>query len=167
MPRGWRLREGESVSIDGVCSTIQNPLPRSFRLVYMAETLRKTTLGRLTLGSRVNLERSLTLRSPLGGHLVLGHVDTTARIMQVRKDGTAKIYEFRIAQKFSQYIVPKGPIAVDGISLTVVNSRPGRFTTSLLAYTLERTTLGRKQVGDQVNIETDLFAKYIEKLVKR
>jgi riboflavin synthase len=167
VPRGWRLQEGDSVSVEGVCSTVQKAGRRSFRVIYMQETLRKTTLGKLAVGNRVNLERSLTLQSPLGGHLVLGHVDTTARIARVRNDGDAKLYEFQIAPHFSRYIVSKGSIAVDGISLTVVRSRPGRFTTSLLSYTLARTTLGGKRAGGAVNIEIDLLAKYLERLMRR
>ncbi len=166
-PQDWRLQEGESVSVSGVCSTIQQAGRRSFQLVYMPETLRKTTLGELGPGNHVNLERSLTLQSLLGGHVVMGHVDTTARLTGIRDDGTAKIYEFQIAPRFSRYIVSKGSVAVDGISLTVVDSRDGRFTVSLLEYTLARTTLGRRRTGDRVNIETDILAKYVEKLAKR
>ncbi len=164
LPRGWRLREGESVSVDGVCSTAQHTDSRCFEVVYMPETLRKTTLGERAAGHRVNLERSLTLRSLLGGHLVMGHVDTTAPIATIRDEGSAEIYEFTIAPRFSRYIVSKGSIAIDGTSLTVVESRSGRFSVSLLEYTLRRTTLGEKRAGDRVNIETDILAKYIEKL---
>lgn len=164
LPRGWKFREGESVSVDGVCSTVQKSNGRVFQVTYMPETLRKTTLGHIDAGDDVNLERSLRLNSLIGGHLVQGHVDTTARIVSVRNEGEAKIYGFELPRRFSRYIIEKGSIAVDGISLTVVDSRPGRFTVSLLAYTLARTTLGRKRVGDRVNIELDLLAKYLEKL---
>ncbi len=165
-PRGWRLQAGQSVSVDGVCSTVQRVNRAWFQVAYMPETLRKTTLGERKVGDGVNLERSLTLQTLLGGHLVMGHVDTTARIIGIREDGSAKIYEFHIPRPFARYVVPKGCIAVDGISLTVVDAGRGRFTTSLLPYTLRCTTLGGKKAGDRVNIETDIVAKYLEKLVK-
>lgn len=165
LPKGWRLREGESVSVDGVCSTVQKSAERAFQVTYMPETLRKTTLSRLGARASVNLERSLRLNGLIGGHLVQGHVDTTARIERARKEGEARVYEFALPRRFSRYIIAKGSIAVDGISLTVVEVKPGRFTVSLLAYTLGRTTLGRKGPGDLVNIELDMLAKYLEKLL--
>jgi riboflavin synthase len=133
----------------------------------MPETLRRTTLGGLCRADRVNLERSLTLSSLIGGHLIQGHVDTIARIRFIRPEGEAKLYEFAIPRRFSRYIVEKGPIAIDGVSLTVVRSRPGFFTVSLLAYTLSHTTLGDKKPGDLVNIEADIVAKYVERLTRR
>ncbi len=165
-PRGWKLKEGESVSVEGVCSTVQKTNGRVFQVTYMPETLRRSTLGGVRLRDAVNLERSLTLASLIGGHLVQGHVDATGRITGVRSEGEAKIYEFAVPRRLSHYIVEKGSIAIDGISLTVVRSRPGRFTLSLLAYTLSRTTLGRKKTGDRVNVEIDVLAKYIEKLIR-
>lgn len=166
-PRGWKLRDGESISVDGVCSTVQKSNGRVFQVTYMLETLRRSTLGGLRPRDSVNLERSLTLASLIGGHLVQGHVDATARIRSVKTEGGARIYEFEIPRRFSRYIVEKGSVAVDGVSLTVVSSPPGRFTVSLLAYTLSRTTLGRKGPGDRVNVEVDILAKYIEKLARR
>ncbi len=165
-PRGWKLKEGESVSVEGVCSTVQETNGRVFRVTYMPETLRRSTLGDVRPRDAVNLERSLTLASLIGGHLVQGHVDATGRITGVRSEGESKIYEFAVPRRLSRYIVEKGSIAIDGISLTVVRSRPGRFTVSLLAYTLSRTTLGRKKPGDRVNVEIDVLAKYIEKLIR-
>src|SRR5207245_11246939 len=140
-PRGWRLREGESVSVDGVCSTVQKSNAHAFKVVYMPETLRRTTLGGLKARDRVNLERCLSLSSLIGGHLVLGHVDATARIARVHPEGDAKIHTFEIPRPLSRYIVEKGSIAVDGVSLTVVSSKPGQFTASLLSFTLRLTTL--------------------------
>ncbi len=164
-PRGWKLQPGESVCVEGVCSTVQEQNRRAFRVIYMGETLRRSTLGRLQPGERVNLERSLTPASLIGGHLVQGHVDTTARIARVRNGGEAKIYEFSLPSRFSRYLVEKGSVAVDGISLTVVKAGRARFTVSLLDYTLQRTTLGAKGRGDLVNIEVDLLAKYVERLL--
>lgn len=166
-PRGWRLKEGESVAVEGVCSTVQRTHGRAFQVTYMPETLRRSTLGALRPRDSVNLERSLTLASLIGGHLVQGHVDATGRIRSVRSEGEARIYEFQVPRKFSRYIVEKGSIAMDGISLTVVSSRPGRFTVSLLAYTLSHTTLGGKKPGDRVNMEIDMVAKYLEKLTRK
>ncbi|MHB8656016.1 MAG: riboflavin synthase [Terriglobia bacterium] len=165
-PVGWKLGLGESVCVDGVCSTVQKVDRGSFQVCYMPETLRLTTLINARRMGRVNLERSLTLDGLIGGHLVQGHVDTTARIGSVKNEGEAKLYEFKIPRRFSRYIADKGSIAVDGISLTVVKSLPGRFTVSLLDYTLTRTTLGNKRPGDRVNIEVDVLAKYVEKLLR-
>jgi len=133
----------------------------------MPETLRKTTLGGLKPGDPVNLERSLTLQSLIGGHLVQGHVDTSARIKSIRDEGEARIFTFLVPARFSRYIVPKGSIAIDGISLTVVEAGRSSFQCSLLAYTLGHTTLGSKGPGGQVNIEVDILGKYIERLLKR
>jgi len=166
-PKGWRLKEGESVSVEGVCSTVQKTDRRTFHVTYMPETLRRSTLGGLRPLDSLNLERSLTLSSLIGGHLVQGHVDATARILKVRNEGEAKMYEFELPRRLSRFIVEKGSIALDGISLTVVRSRPGRFTVSFLAYTLNRTTMGAKGPGDWVNVEIDVIAKYIEKLTRR
>ena len=166
-PAAWKLRDGESVSVEGVCSTIQSFNKNSFQVVYMPETLRKTTLGELKTGDAVNLERCLTLQSLIGGHLVQGHVDTTARIKKIQNEGEARLYTFQLPARFSRYIVPKGSIAVDGISLTVVQGTRSTFQCSLLAYTLEHTTLGGKKLGQQVNIEVDILGKYIERLLKK
>ncbi len=163
-PRGWRLREGESVAVDGVCSTVQRITPRAFHVVYMHETLRRTTLGGLEQKSLVNLERSLSLNSLIGGHLVQGHVDGTSRITAVRPDGNAKIYRFELPPRYSRYIVEKGSVALDGISLTVAGCGARWFTVSLLEYTLGHTTLGAKSVNGRVNLEVDMIAKYLEKL---
>ena len=166
-PRGWKLQDGESISIEGVCSTVQSFDRNSFRVVYMPETLRKTTLGNLVTGNEVNLERCLTLQSLIGGHLVQGHVDTRARIRSIKNEGEARLYTFQLPTRFSRYIVPKGSIAVDGISLTVVEATRTTFQCSLLAYTLGHTTLGGKRPGHKVNIEVDILGKYIERLLNK
>ncbi|MGH9454667.1 MAG: riboflavin synthase [Terriglobia bacterium] len=166
-PRGWKFQEGESVCVEGVCSTVQKTPGAAFQVIYMPETLRRSTLGRLEPGSPVNLERSLRLNSLLGGHLVQGHVDATGRIRKITQEGEARIYQIEVPQRLSKYLVAKGSIAVDGVSLTVVKSKPARFTVSLLDYTLRRTTLGKKHVGDRVNLEVDVLAKYVEKLLAK
>jgi riboflavin synthase len=166
-PRGWKPRLGESIAVDGVCSTVQRVAARAFSVVYMHETLRRTTLGNRNAGDGVNLERSLRLNSLIGGHLVQGHVDTVSRIVAVQPDGDARIYRFQLAARYARYVAAKGSVALDGISLTVVDVRRGWFSVSLLAYTLSHTTLGKKGPGDFVNLEVDMLAKYVERLMQR
>lgn len=166
-PRSWKLRAGESVCVDGVCSTVQRAVNASFQVTYMPETLRRTTLRNAGAGDYVNLERSLRLASLLGGHLVQGHVDTEAVIQGIWPEGEARIYELKVPRRFSRYIVEKGSIAVHGVSLTITGVRQGTFRVSLLGYTLSRTTLGSKKPGQRVNIEVDVLAKYVEKLLSR
>jgi len=164
-PRGWKPRLGESIAVEGVCSTVQKVAARTFTVVYMAETLRRTTLGARQAGDHVNLERSLRLNSLIGGHLVQGHVDAVSRIVEVRPEGDARIYRFALPAPFARYVAAKGSVALDGISLTVVDVRRAWFTVSLFAYTLGRTTLGNKGPGDSVNLEVDMLAKYVERLM--
>lgn len=164
-PRAWRLREGESVCVEGVCSTVQTVKPAAFQVIYMPETLRRSTLAGLRCGSFVNLERSLTLQSLIGGHLVQGHVDAVAQVVKTRKDGAAMVYEFAAPRRILRYIVEKGSVAIDGVSLTVTSVSRNSFAVSLLEYTLSHTTLGKKGRGSHVNIEVDIIAKYVEKLL--
>jgi riboflavin synthase len=166
-PRRWRLSVGESVAVEGVCSTVQASGAGEFRVVYMRETLRRTTLGELTQGSRVNLERSLRLNDLVGGHLVQGHVDAQVRLAGVRRDGGAWIYKISVPQKYRRFIVEKGSVALDGTSLTVASLTATSFTVSLLEFTLEHTTLGGRKPGDRLNLEVDLMAKYAAKLLSR
>lgn len=164
-PAQWKLKPGESISVEGVCSTVQKVNGGSFEVTYMPETLRKTTLSGLQSKSRVNLERSLTLNSLIGGHLVQGHVDVVGRIVSIRPEETSKIYTFEIPRRLTRYLVEKGSVAIDGISLTVVDLGGLHFSVSLLDYTLRHTTLGAKGVGDSVNIEVDVLSKYVAKLL--
>ena len=165
-PREWKLDEGESISVDGVCSTVLKNEGQEFQVEYMPETLRRTTLGNLKEGRPVNLERSLHLNSLLSGHLVQGHVDCTGRIESIKQDGGAKVYGFQPEENFDRYLVPRGSVSIDGISLTVVETRPGWFSTSLIPYTLDNTTLRTKSADDKVNLEFDVMAKYAEKLLE-
>lgn len=151
--------------VEGVCSTVERRTAQAFEVIYMPETLRRTTLGGLIPGSSVNLERCLTLRSLIGGHLVQGHVDATARINKVTADGGAAIYEFVPPRRLMRYVVEKGSVAIDGISLTVVQAGRDRFTVSLLERTLSHTTMGGKRCGGRVNVEVDVMAKYAERLL--
>ena len=166
VPKKWKLTEGESINIDGICSTVEKITKKTFSVFYMAETLRKTNLSGLNSSHVFNLERSLTLQSLIGGHLVSGHVDTTARLISIKSEGEAKVLTFGLSSKFTKYIIYKGSICVNGVSLTVVHVNKGSFIVSLIPYTLSHTNLGGLKKGDTVNIELDLIAKYLEKLAE-
>lgn len=155
---------GGSIAVNGVCLTVTGFTADSFSVDTMPETIERTNLGQLGVGSKLNLERPLTLGKPLGGHLVQGHIDNTARLASVMRDGEATIMRFETRPEIMHYIVNKGFIAVDGVSLTVMDRDAGSFTVSLVGYTRENTTLGSKRVGDPVNLEVDIIAKYVERL---
>ncbi len=155
---------GGSIAVNGVCLTITNFDANSFSVDMMPETLIRTNLGLLGAGDRVNLERPLVLGGRLGGHLVQGHVDDTARVASVTWDGETMLIRFEASAEVMRYIVEKGFIAVDGVSLTVVTRNAGSFQVSIVNYTQKHTTLGSRQVGDLVNLEIDIIAKYVEQL---
>ncbi len=155
---------GGSIAVNGVCLTVTGFTADSFSVDTMPETVERTNLGQLGAGSKLNLERPLTLGKPLGGHLVQGHIDGTGRVASVMPDGEATIIRFETRPEIMHYIVNKGFIAVDGVSLTVMDRDSGSFTVSLVGYTRENTTLGGKRVGDLVNLEVDIIAKYVERL---
>jgi len=155
---------GGSVAVNGVCLTIINFNTRSFSVDIMPETLRQTNLGLLTVGDEVNLERPLTLGKPLGGHLVQGHVDGTGRVASILREGGAMMIRFEAPPELMRYIVKKGFIAVDGVSLTVVDFDASSFLVSVVDYTQKHTTLGSRRMGDLVNLEVDIIAKYVERL---
>ncbi len=155
---------GGSIAVNGVCLTITNFDANSFSVDMMPETLIRTNLGLLGAGDRVNLERPLVLGGRLGGHLVQGHVDDTARVASVTWDGETMLIRFEADPEVMRYIVEKGFIAVDGVSLTVVTRNAGSFQVSIVNYTQKHTTLGSRQVGDLVNLEIDIIAKYVEQL---
>jgi len=155
---------GGSMAVNGICLTITNFNANSFSVDIMPETLMRTNLGLLRAGDRVNLERALTLGGRLGGHLVQGHVDDTGRVASVTWDGETMLIRFEAPPKVMDYIVDKGFIAVDGVSLTVVTKNTGSFQVSIVDYTQKHTTLGSRQVGDLVNLEVDIMAKYVEQL---
>jgi riboflavin synthase len=158
---------GDSIAVNGVCLTLISLENRSFSVNVMPETLRCTNLGRLHYGDQVNLERALVLGERLGGHLVLGHVDDTGEVMYVTSEEAAHIMRISAPAKLMPYIVDKGFIAVDGVSLTIVNFDDFSFSVSLVAYTMDHTTLGRRSPGDLVNLEADIIAKYVESLKER
>ncbi len=155
---------GGSIAVNGVCLTITNFNNNSFSVDIMSETLKRSNLGLLSAGDRINLERPLALGGRLGGHLVQGHIDATGRMASVRWDGEAMLIRFEAPPEVMRYVVEKGFIAVDGVSLTVVTKDTSSFQVSIVDYTRKHTTLGGRQVGDSVNLEVDIIAKYVEQL---
>jgi len=158
---------GASIAVNGVCLTVVSLESRGFSVDVMPETLRCTNLGGLHYNDGVNLERALALGGRLGGHLVLGHVDGTGELMDVSTEETAHIMRISAPAKLMPYIVDKGFIAVDGVSLTIVDFDDFSFVVSLVGYTREYTTLGRRKPGQIVNLEADIIAKYVESLKER
>ena len=159
-------RIGDSIAVNGACLTIAEIEKDCLSFDVMPETLRRTNLGVLEPGSPVNLERPLTLNARLGGHIMQGHVDGRGTVVSVTPDKDAWIMEIKPPEDLLPYIVAKGFIGVDGASLTVVDRRPETFTVSLVTYTWEHTTLCQRAVGQPVNLEVDILAKYVEQLVK-
>jgi riboflavin synthase len=158
------MRIGGSIAVNGACLTVVSLENRGFSANIMPETLRSTNLGGLRYSDRVNLERALPLGGRLGGHLVLGHIDDTGEVIEITREEGARIMKISPCERLMPYIVDKGLVAVDGVSLTVVAFDAVSFVVSLVAYTMEHTTLGMRRPGDVVNIETDILAKYVEKL---
>lgn len=165
--RAFPMTVGESLAINGVCLTVQQAEGVLLHFDAVPETLRRTNLGDLQPGDRVNLERPLTPESRLGGHFVQGHVDTTAHLLEVRPEGNARVLHFQLDDiQYMRYIVPKGSIAVDGISLTVVDVGEDWFTVWIIPHTWAATNLHTRGVGERVNIETDILARYVERLLQ-
>jgi riboflavin synthase len=158
-----RLEIGDSINVNGACQTVIETDTGSFTVEAVEETQKKTTLGQLKRNDLVNLERSLRFSDRLGGHLVTGHVDCVGKIKSIVKKEGSFLYEFELPEKYLAYLVGKGSVAVDGISLTVVEVLEDSFSVSIIPFTLKNTTLGTKKVGDLVNIETDLIGKYVER----
>lgn len=164
LPAG-ELSLGESVAVDGVCLTVTEKDARRFRVLAGAETLRRTTLGGVATGRRVNLERALRLGDRLGGHMVQGHVDGIATLVERNDAGANLELSFEAAPELLRYVVEKGSICVDGISLTVNRVSDTRFGVALIPHTVSETALADKAVGDAVNLEVDMIAKYVERLL--
>ncbi|MDP3996232.1 MAG: riboflavin synthase [bacterium] len=164
-PDGFEFPLGSSVAINGVCSTVVENKNSHFSVLYMPETLKKTTVSFWKEKDVVNLEQSLSANELLDGHIVTGHVDTKGEISS-RQDGKKGcILKILFPPEFSKFIAPKGSVAVDGVSLTVVDSTKETFTVALVPYTLLHTNLGKKREKDKVNIETDILAKYLARLI--
>ncbi|MFJ8854711.1 riboflavin synthase [Streptomyces sp. NPDC102437] len=158
-------KHGDSIAVNGVCLTVVDLGDGEFTADVMAETLNRSSLGALDTGSRVNLERPMAVGGRLGGHIVQGHVDGTGHIVERRISENWEIVKVSLPAHLSRYVVEKGSITVDGVSLTVVDAGPDYFTISLIPTTLALTTLGIKEPGDPVNLEVDVIAKYVERLL--
>lgn len=156
---------GDSISVSGVCLTVVDFGENGFTVEATPETMRTTNLGELASGSVVNLERPVRLGGKMGGHLVSGHVDGTGRIVDIRREGESYVIAFQVPEHLMRYIVPKGSVAVEGISLTVVETQGDRFTVAIIPFTYRETTISQKRVGSVVNIECDVIGKYVERLL--
>ena len=157
---------GDSISVNGCCLTVAERTDQTFTADVMQETLDKTSLHGVRAGDRVNLERAVTVDKRLGGHIVQGHVDGVGTVLARTPSEHWEVVEVQMPEEMGRYLVDKGSITVDGVSLTVVEAGPDRFTVSLIPETLARTTLGFRAPGDRVNLEVDVIAKHVEKLVR-
>ncbi|MEA2207962.1 MAG: riboflavin synthase, partial [Solirubrobacteraceae bacterium] len=160
-----RLGEGDSIAVNGVCLTASDVHDGSFAADAMGETLMRSSLGELQTGSPVNLELALRAEDRLGGHVVQGHVDATGPVCSVAEDGIARVLEIELDPLLERYLVEKGSVAIDGVSLTVSALRERGFAVSLIPETLRRTTLGELVQGARVNVEVDVLAKHVERLM--
>ncbi|MFC2033867.1 riboflavin synthase [Chloroflexota bacterium] len=157
-----KMKLGESIAVNGTCLTVTSFDKKSFSVDVMKETLERTNLGSLTVGDKVNLESPLALGASVGGHLVQGHVDATGKVTSTSWDGEAMLVRFEAPPEVLYYIVEKGFITIDGISLTVVSRNNTSFQVSVVNYTRQHTTLDDRKIGSSVNLEVDIIAKYIE-----
>jgi riboflavin synthase len=158
---------GASVAVNGACLTVVKKLKGAFIVDVSPETLARTNLAQLQTGSLVNLEQSLRLQERLGGHLVTGHVDGVATVESIRKQGEFTIFDFRLPVRLGAFLVAKGSVAVDGISLTVNDCRRDGFSVAIIPFTLRHTNLHARSLGDKVNIETDLIGKYVHSFMSQ
>ena len=162
---GRDMTVGDSIAVDGVCLTVTKFVRGAFLADVSEETVQRTTLGMVRQGSKVNLERAMRMSDRLGGHIVTGHVDGIGEIVLKRPAGNSIVYEFSAPASVLPYIAPKGSVAVDGVSLTVAQVRPGGFTVAVIPHTEASTTLSAKQAGAPVNMEADTLAKYVRRFV--
>lgn len=156
-----KIALGDSIAINGTCLTVISLIEQGFKVEAMPETFRRTNLGSLQVGDHVNIEPALAVNDKLDGHFVLGHVDTTAEVTNVVSDQNSVVLSFELEPKYRRYIVEKGSVAIDGVSLTVSGVTDTGFQVSLIPFTLQETILGELKAGNQVNIETDILGKYI------
>ncbi len=161
------VRPGDSIAVNGVCLTVVDPTPTGFSADVMQETMRRSSLATLASGARVNLERAVRASDRLGGHIVQGHVDCTGVIAAIDPRDEWTVVRVDVPESMTRYMVEKGSICVDGVSLTIVSVDGAGFTVSLIPTTLAETTLGTRSVGDRVNIEVDVLAKYVERLLEQ
>ena len=160
------VRLGDSIAVNGVCLTVTRMDSNIFQADVMNETLNRSSLGRLSSGSYVNLERAMQAGGRFGGHIVSGHIDGTGRISSIKNDGIAVWYTVLAGSGILRYIVEKGSVAIDGISLTVAKVTDHDFSVSVIPHTAEMTILSSKKIGDIVNLENDIIGKYVEKLIQ-
>lgn len=160
------IQLGDSIAVNGVCLTVTDFDGSTFQADVMNETLSRSSLGSLKTGSPVNLERAMSAEGRFGGHIVSGHIDGTGTISNIRKDGIAVWYTITASPHIMRYIIEKGSIAIDGISLTVAKVTDTSFSVSIIPHTAEQTILSQKSRGDTVNLENDMIGKYVEKLMK-
>ena len=163
-PDGFDL--GESIAVNGCCLTIIQA-EDSIKFELSPETLARTSLGDLIPGSVVNLERAMTADGRFGGHIVQGHVDTPGTVVSITPSGNSVIYGFQAPFEYDRYLIDKGSVTVDGISLTVVGPKEGKFNVWVIPHTLQETNLGTRSIGDKVNLEFDVIARYVEKMIAR
>lgn len=156
---------GESIAVDGVCLSVVEVGAGVFEVEMSPETMRRTTLGEAGIGRKVNLERAVRLSDRLGGHLVTGHIDGVGKVRRVERGGHHLEFEIEVPASIARYLVEKGSVAVDGVSLTVNRCAHDRFSLTLIPLTIRETTLGEKVVGDMVNVECDILGKYVEKFL--
>ena len=159
-PFPFEIQQGDSISVNGVCSTALNPSAEQFSVQYLPETLSKTNLSDVKVADSVNLEPSLRLNDRLGGHIVSGHVDCEGAISEIKSDGPFSEFTIQFPPEWYANIIPKGSIAIDGISLTIVEAGSSQLSCHIIPETLKKTTLGFKKVGDSVNLEFDMLGKY-------
>ncbi len=162
------LEIGRSIAVNGACLTVieLSPAAESFSVELSPETLARTNLGLVRRGDLVNLELPLRFSDRLDGHFVLGHVDTVGEIVSISRKEKGAVFRFRVDEKYSRYLIEKGSIALDGISLTIFNIRDGEFDVAIIPHTLEQTNLRLRCPGDKVNVEFDVLAKYLERLLQ-
>ncbi|MBN1621624.1 MAG: riboflavin synthase [Endomicrobiales bacterium] len=164
------IKTGDSVAVNGVCLTATSAIKskNSFIIEFdiSPETLQKTNLGQVKPGSRINVENSLKVGDKLSGHFVSGHVDDVGKILKIQQENNSYVFTFAVSEKLLIYVAPKGSVSIDGISLTVVNRTEKSFSVAVIPHTYKNTTLGFKKPGDPVNIETDMFAKYVENIMQ-
>ena len=159
------IKLGDSISVNGTCLTVVNFTESKFSVGLAPETLRRTAFGNLNPGDTVNLERALAANDRFGGHMVQGHVDATGRVISIRDEGDSSIFRISNPKRLKRYLVEKGFIAVDGISLTIVKVFTSSFTLSVIPYTRMNTNLRDQLIGGKVNLEVDILAKYVENLM--
>ena len=161
------LKAGDSINVNGICQTVINVKSDSFIVQAVEETLKRTNLGLLKKGDRVNLEKPLKLSDRLGGHLLTGHIDCTTQIKSITPAGDSLIFEFVLPSEYADLIIEKGSIAVEGISLTIAEIKKNSFTLSVIPFTLQMTTLKEKKTKDIINLEFDLLGKYVKRILEK